>query len=158
MPQQHDIQCSGLVSSTVNIASLALDVDLQLPTEPLQSLVINTANLSISPSLVGSLAVSYVSLASPAGFLNQSEPALVIPLSSLPLLRPDEVVGRFADIRKVLFAVCDAAAEGYAAIPREDRPATLSVSRASSDFGGILRRNYTFRFIARPLRTEVAPE
>lgn len=83
---------------------------------------------------------------------------VIIPLSSLPQLKADEVLGPFADVRRVYFALCEAFYQGYRSKPLSQRPNKMLITRSSGDFEGVIQRTYLFKFITDTSGEEINEE
>lgn len=85
---------------------------------------------------------------------------VTFPIASLPELTAAEADGTTGDIRKVMFALLEHLWTEWAALPAEDRPVqmTLTKSVSQNTTSGILQNTYSFRFNNEIAEQDVAPE
>jgi hypothetical protein len=85
---------------------------------------------------------------------------ITLPIASLPQLTAAEADGTTGDIRKILFALCDALANAWNALAEADRPAKMAIARSTSvnDQTGGVRRAYTLQFDLAAVAEEVEDE
>lgn len=90
----------------------------------------------------------------------EDEDSLVIPLSSIPELTPNEVTGPSADIRRVIFALSEAIYQSWNSKLTADRPVRMTLGRTTTtnDAAGLTNRNYNFAFNIEAANVEVANE
>lgn len=85
---------------------------------------------------------------------------ITVPIASFPQLTAEEADGTSGDIRKLLFAICDALAAKWNALDAADRPTKMVISRATSvsDATGKIKRRYSFEFDLEAVAEEVQAE
>lgn len=91
-----------------------------------------------------------------------SDNAIHIPIASLPVLSAEEAHATSGDGREVIRAIIEQAATAIDAMPANDRPKFMSISRGNiiGVSPGILRRSYviTFEEEVTPVATSLRPE
>lgn len=78
----------------------------------------------------------------------------------LPEVTSAEANADTGDSRKVSYGVIEMMYQRSIAVPVDDRPEKVTVSRSSStdDLTSLITRNYSFSFIVEPIGIEVIPE
>lgn len=78
----------------------------------------------------------------------------------LPEITATEANADTGDSRKVSYGIIEMMYQRSIAVPVEDRPEKVTMSRSSStdDLTGLITRNYSFSFVVEPIGIEVANE
>lgn len=95
-------------------------------------------------------------------FANWAEDAtnITVPIASFPEMTAAEADGTAGDIRKIIFAVCQAAYAKFISLPASDRPTKMVIAKNSSldSATNVLTSTFTFTFKNEILSQDVAPE
>lgn len=85
---------------------------------------------------------------------------ITVPIASFPELTATEADGTTGDVRKIIFAICQAAYAKYMALPTTDRPTKLTITKNSTldSVTNILTSTFTFKFLNEIINQDVAPE
>lgn len=85
---------------------------------------------------------------------------ITVPIASFPEMTAIEADGATGDIRKIIFALCQAAYAKYISLPASDRPTKMTITKNSNldSATNILTSTFTVTFKNEILSQDVAPE
>ncbi len=84
---------------------------------------------------------------------------MTIPIAGIPGLTGGEANAATGDIRKIIFALCEALNARYAALPLADRPVKMSIVKTSGALvGANVNVGFTFNFNLAVSGMDVADE